>query len=37
MNNVSRFRESIRSGRVCVGAAITFSDMTVSELMGEAG
>jgi len=37
MNNASLFRESIRSGKICVGMAITFSDPAVSELAAEAG
>jgi len=37
MKNAHRFRESIRRGRVCLGAAVSFSDPTVSELLGEAG
>jgi len=37
MNQANLFRERIRSGRVCVGMAITFTDPAVSELAAEAG
>ena len=37
MNNADLFRECIRSGKICVGMAITFSDPAVSELVAEAG
>src|SRR5437867_11225179 len=37
MNNADLFRERIRSGKICVGTAITFSDPAVSELVAEAG
>src|SRR5262249_40677127 len=37
MNQANLFRERIRSGRVCVGTAITFTDPAVSELTAEAG
>jgi 2-dehydro-3-deoxyglucarate aldolase/4-hydroxy-2-oxoheptanedioate aldolase len=37
MNNADLFRERIRSGKICVGMAITFSDPAVSELVAEAG
>jgi 2-keto-3-deoxy-L-rhamnonate aldolase RhmA len=37
MNNANLFRERIRSGTICVGMAITFSDPAVSELVAEAG
>src|SRR5438034_11505886 len=37
MNNADLFRDRIRSGKICVGMAITFSDPAVSELVAEAG
>jgi 2-keto-3-deoxy-L-rhamnonate aldolase RhmA len=37
MNQADHFRECIRSGKVCVGTAITLSDPAVSELTAEAG
>jgi 2-keto-3-deoxy-L-rhamnonate aldolase RhmA len=37
MNHADLFRERIRSGTICVGMAITFSDPAVSELAAEAG
>ena len=37
MNNINVFKERIRSGRVCVGTGITFTDPAVSELCAEAG
>ncbi len=36
-NQANLFRERIRSGHICVGTAITFSDPAVSELTAEAG
>lgn len=37
MSPAEYFRERIRSGTICVGMAITFSDPAVSELVAEAG
>ena len=37
MNNSDLFRKRIRSGKICVGMAITFNDPAVSELAAEAG
>jgi 2-keto-3-deoxy-L-rhamnonate aldolase RhmA len=32
-----RFREKMRSGQVCIGSCVSFSDPTVSEALGGAG
>ena len=37
INNVDRFRDKIRSGELCVGTNITFTDPAISELMGDVG
>jgi 2-dehydro-3-deoxyglucarate aldolase/4-hydroxy-2-oxoheptanedioate aldolase len=37
VNNIGHFQERIRSGKICVGMAITFNDPAVSELIAEAG
>lgn len=37
MESAHRFRETIRRGGVCLGAAVSFSDPTVSEILGGAG
>ena len=36
-NNLDRFRSKIKAGGVCLGAVITLSDLTVSELAGDLG
>ena len=37
LNNIEKFKKSIQGGRTCVGAAITLSDPTASELIADAG
>jgi len=37
INNVEKFREKMKSGELCVGCDITFTDPAVSELCAEAG
>jgi len=37
MESANRFRETVRRGGVCIGAAVSFSDPTVSEALGGAG
>jgi 2-keto-3-deoxy-L-rhamnonate aldolase RhmA len=37
MDTATRFREKARAGGVCLGAAVSFSDPTVSELLCGAG
>lgn len=37
INNVEKFKDTIRSGQLCVGIDITFSDSAVSELFAEVG
>lgn len=37
INNIEKFKSRIRSGQVCVGTAISFSDPAVSELYGDTG
>ena len=36
-NNLDRFRGKIAKGGICLGAVITLSDLTVSELAGDLG
>lgn len=36
-NNLEKFRESIRNGKLCKGCVVTFSDPAVTEIAAEAG
>jgi 2-dehydro-3-deoxyglucarate aldolase/4-hydroxy-2-oxoheptanedioate aldolase len=37
VNNVDRFRQRLRDGKICVGTSISLTDPIVSELAAEAG
>jgi 2-keto-3-deoxy-L-rhamnonate aldolase RhmA len=37
INNVERFRQRMRDGKICVGTGVTVTDPLVSEVMAQAG
>ena len=37
MNNLDKFKEKLKKGKICFGAGVWFSDPLISELFSELG